>query len=232
VVAAVPGSEFADLRRVGSLLPAQDAALLAYARGMIAWHRRHRHCGVCGAATAPRHGGHVRVCTACGTETYPRTDPAVIMLVHRPAHDGEPARCLLARSARFRAGMYSTLAGFVEPGESLEDAVARETLEETGVRVGRVTYVGSQPWPFPSSIMLGFRAEAETTALAVDGEEIADARWFSVAELAAFGEWGDDDAAFRLPRRDSIARLLVDGWVADVTGAAPGEAATGSPPPS
>jgi NAD+ diphosphatase len=159
----------------------------------------------------------VRVCTACGTESYPRTDPAVIMLVHRPAAGGEPARCLLARSPRFKPGMFSTLAGFVEPGESLEDAVARETLEETGVRVGRVVYHGSQPWPFPASLMIGFRAEASTTELTIDGEEIADARWFTAEELASFGEWGDEDAALRLPRRDSIARLLVDAWVADVT---------------
>jgi NAD+ diphosphatase len=217
-VAAACGGEFEDLRRVGPLLAADDAALLAYARGMVGWHRRTRHCGGCGAATEPRQAGHVRVCAACGVEQYPRTDPAVIMLVHRAAADGEPARCLLARSPRFQPGMYSTLAGFVEPGESLEDAVARETLEETGVRVGRVTYVGSQPWPFPSSLMLGFRAEAETTALTIDGEEIADARWFTAAELATFGEWGDEGAALRLPRRDSIARLLVDGWIADVTG--------------
>ena len=217
-LAAAAGGEFVDLRRVGALLPADDAALLAYARGMVAWHRRHRHCGVCGGATESRQAGHVRVCTACGAETYPRTDPAVIMLVHRPAEGDEPARCLLARSPRFKAGMYSTLAGFVEPGESLEDAVARETLEETGVRVGRVTYRGSQPWPFPASLMIGFTAEAETTALTVDGEEIADARWFTAAELATFGDWSDDGAAFRLPRRDSIARLLVDGWVASVTG--------------
>ncbi|HEX5437041.1 MAG TPA: NAD(+) diphosphatase [Gemmatimonadaceae bacterium] len=211
------GAAFLDLRRVGALVGARDAALLAYARALMHWHRRHQYCGNCGAMTESRHGGHMRRCTnvSCGAEHFPRIDPAVIMLVeHRPA-SGVPRTCLLARHSRLPSRAFSTLAGFVEPGESLEDAVAREVWEETGVRVSEVTYQASQPWPFPSSLMVGFRALAETDALSVDHEELDEARWFTAAEVAGFGEWGDETARFQLPRRDSIARVLVDAWLAD-----------------
>jgi NAD+ diphosphatase len=215
--ALVDGAEFVELRRATPSLPLPDAALLAYARGILGWHRRHRHCGVCGTATASRHAGHMRQCTnpACGAETYPRTDPAVIMLVERHAA-GEPPTCLLAHHGRLAPGMFSTLAGFVEPGESLEEAVAREVLEETGVRVSSVRYVGSQPWPFPASLMIGFRAVAESTEVTIDPDELTEARWFTAAEVRAAGEWGDPGDGLKLPRRDSIARRLVDGWLADV----------------
>ena len=150
--------EFVDLRQVGALLFAREGSILAYARGMTYWHRRHRYCGVCGATTKVTRGGHVRRCTneSCKTEHFPRTDPAVIMLVHH----GD--KCLLGRSPHFPRGMHSTLAGFVEPGESFEDAVAREVYEEVKVRVKNVTYRSSQPWPFPASVMIGFHAEAES----------------------------------------------------------------------
>jgi NAD+ diphosphatase len=204
------GAELAELRRMSPLLATAEAALLAYARGMLQWHRRHRFCGVCGGPTTSRHGGHLRVCdgAACGADHFPRTDPAVIMLVTRPGGDG--GACLLGRQARWPAGMFSTLAGFVEPGESLEEAVAREVGEETGVRVDRIRYRGSQPWPFPSSLMLGFRAEAAADAeIALDDEELEDARWFTRGDLARFGERG-----LRLPRADSIARALIEEWIA------------------
>jgi NAD+ diphosphatase len=217
LAAAAAGSEVVELRRVASSLGAADAALLAYARGMLFWQRRHRHCGVCGAPTASRHAGHVRVCTnaACGAESYPRTDPAVIMLVERRVPN-EPPTCLLAHAGRFAPGTFSTLAGFVEPGESLEEAVAREVLEETGVRISSARYVASQPWPFPASLMIGFRALADTTDITVDDDELTDARWFTAADLRAAGEWGDEGAGVKLPRRDSIARRLIEGWLADV----------------
>lgn len=210
--------EFVDLRRVGPLLPANEAALLAYARGMLYWHQQHRYCGRCGHATASHHGGHVRQCSdaVCGHQSFPRTDPAVIMLVeHRPA-DGGPRKCLLGRRDIWPAGAYSTLAGFVEPGESLEQAVAREVFEEVGVHVNGVIYQASQPWPFPASIMLGFRAQATSTEITVDRDELAEARWFTAEELGAFGEWGDEGERLRLPRKDSIARYLVDSWSAEI----------------
>jgi NAD+ diphosphatase len=195
---------FTDLRQVAGLLPADDAAVLAHARGMLHWRARHRFCGVCGAPCEPRSGGNVVACTACETQHFPRTDPAVIMLVT----DG--ARALLGHSARFpNPTMYSTLAGFVEPGESLEEAVAREVLEETGIRVGHVAYHSSQPWPFPSSIMLGFYAKAETTDIIIDPKELSDARWFTREQI------GNPQAhGFSLPRTDSIARRLIEDWVA------------------
>ena len=210
--ALVAGAEatFLDLRMVGPRLAREQGGLLAYARGMLTWHRRHRFCGQCGAPTRSIEGGHVRVCSneACKMEQFPRTDPAVIMLVtHGDA-------CLLGSNARFPPGMYSTLAGFVEPGETLEAAVAREVFEEAGVVVRNVRYHSSQPWPFPTSLMLGFYAEAESAALAVNTKELRDARWFQRDWVIANArEFHESDAPFRLPRQDSIARRLIDDWL-------------------
>ena len=160
---------------------------------------------MCGAATVSDEGGHVRRCTNahCAQSHFPRTDPAVIMLVH----DGE--RCLLGRKPGWPGGMHSTLAGFVEPGESLEEAVAREVYEETKVTLDEVVYHSSQPWPFPASLMLGFHARARTTDIEVDHSELEDARWYEKSWLLSHKE--DDD--FRLPRRDSIARRLLEDWL-------------------
>src|ERR1700733_3305795 len=181
IMAAAGALEFTDLRRVGPLLPREEGSLLAYARGIAYWHERHRFCGLCGAATASAEGGHVRRCTnaQCAISHFPRTDPAVIMLVH----DGE--RCLLGRKPGWPGGMHSTLAGFVEPGESLEEAVAREVFEETSVRIDEAIYHSSQPWPFPASLMLGFHARATSTDLTIDPGELEDARWFERRWLLA-----------------------------------------------
>ena len=197
--------EFTDLRRVGPLMDRHESSLLAYARGMMWWHARHRFCGVCGSPAASVDAGHVRRCVdpACATSHFPRTDPAVIMLVT----DG--TRCLLGRQRVWPKGQHSTLAGFVEPGESLEDAVAREVFEETGIVVADVRYHSSQPWPFPASIMLGFTAEALSTTITVDPSELEDARWFERDYMLAH----PDDDEFRLPRRDSIARRLIEDWL-------------------
>lgn len=203
------GDQFIDLRVAGPLLSAGDASLCAYARGITYWHRHNRFCNECGHTTHSEQGGHVRRCSVCKHVIFPRTDPAVIMLVV----SGD--RCLLGRDPRWPPGTYSTLAGFVEPGESLEEAVAREVFEETGVRVHDIDYMASQPWPFPASIMLGFRAQASTTALQLDTDEVEDARWFSAEEIETFSEWGDENASFKVPRRDSIARFLIDTWVAE-----------------
>lgn len=202
-----PVATFLDLRSVGGLMDRQEGALLAYARGIMHWHARHRHCGVCGAPTRAEAAGHVRRCTdaACNAEHFPRTDPAVIMLVTH----GDQA--LLGRQRVWPPGMYSTLAGFVEPGESLEEAVAREVFEEAGVHVDDVRYHSSQPWPFPSSIMLGFHCRATSIELAVDPEELETAAWFSRAFLAQT----HDPDRFRLPRPDSIARRLIEDWLAE-----------------
>jgi NAD+ diphosphatase len=195
---------FTDLRAVAGLLPPGEASVLAHARGLMHWRTKHRFCGVCGAACEPRSAGHAMLCTGCGAQHFPRTDPAVIMLVVRDD------RALLGHSQRFpTTTMYSTLAGFVEPGESLEEAVRREVEEETTVKVGAVRYHSSQPWPFPSSIMLGFHAEGLTEDVRIDPEELRDARWFSRAELRSPGDHG-----FALPRPDSIARRLIEDWLA------------------
>jgi len=203
-----PRGEFRDLREVGPLLPREQGSLLAYARGLMHWHARHGFCGVCGSPTISDQGGHVRNCTneACGASHFPRTDPAVIMLVH----DGAD-HCLLGRQAIWPPGMNSTLAGFVEPGESLEEAVAREIFEEVGLTLdlAGIHYHSSQPWPFPSSIMLGFWAQCPQQELRLDLEEISEAAWYSRDELLASPE----DESFRLPRKDSIARSLVEDWL-------------------
>ena len=216
---AAESAEWTDLRQIGWLLEHQEAALLAYARGMVFWNRQHRFCGRCGHPTVSEQGGHVRRCSndSCGRVHFPRTDPAVIMLVEDRRNPENP-RCLLARNARFPFKMMSTLAGFVDPMESLEETVRREVWEESGIEVDQVTYQASQPWPFPSSIMLGFRARAVSFDIKVDGTEIEEAHWFTPQDLQTFGEWGDDDDNFSLPRRDSIARFLIDDWVREVTG--------------
>ena len=203
-------AEFIDLRQCGPTMDRGEAALMAYARGMMYWHRHHRYCGRCGSPTENRHGGHVRVCSNPGCEHphFPRTDPAVIMLVTRDGRGG-PA-CLLARQSAWPKGTYSTLAGFVEPGESLEEAVAREVYEEAGIRVTDVQYQNSQPWPFPASIMLGYRARATTTRIRFDTEELEDARWFTLDEVLRL-----EDVGLNMPRTDSIARWLVESWIAE-----------------
>jgi NAD+ diphosphatase len=201
--------EFVDLRQVGPLLFAQEGSLLAYARGMTYWHRRHRYCGVCGSPTSVTKAGHERTCVNedCGATHFPRTDPAVIMLVAHGDH------CLLGRGAHFPRGMHSTLAGFVEPGESFEDAVAREVYEEVRVRVTDVQYHSSQPWPFPASVMIGFRAVAESMNFEVNKEELESAQWYSRAELQA--DRLPQDGSFFLPRKDSIARRLIEDWLTE-----------------
>lgn len=198
---------FDDIRACGGLLAAPDAARLAYTRAMLYWHQRHRFCGVCGGATRSREGGHLRECTreACAAVHFPRTDPAIIVLV---THGN---RCLLGRQKSWRPGIYSTLAGFVEPGESLEEAVTREVYEETGVRVGTGTYHSSQPWPFPASLMIGFTAEAMTTAVTLEGSELEDARWFTRQDLLQ----RHDTGGVHLPRALSIARRLVVEWLGE-----------------
>ena len=202
---ALEGGTWADLRTAGPALPADDASILAHARGLMHWRSRNRFCASCGAPVRPIHAGNHTECTACGTHHFPRTDPAVIMLVH--AAD----RVLLGHSTRFPASnMYSTLAGFVEPGESLEEAVRREVKEESGVDVGEVRYHSSQPWPFPASLMLGFYAEARSEDITLADNELLDARWFTRAQVA------DPKAHdFALPRADSIARRLIEDWMAN-----------------
>jgi NAD+ diphosphatase len=203
------GTALEELRPLLTDLPAAEAAVLACARALLVWRARHQHCGVCGAPTTPRHAGHCLRCTSseCGNEFFPRLDPAVIVLVS----DGE--RALLGRQPSWPPGRYSALAGFVEPGESLEDAVTREVREETGVHTSAVSYFASQPWPFPSSLMLGFNASASSQEpVRLDGE-LEDARWFSAAELSA-------GAPRVLPPPYSIARRLIDSWYQRVTGTA------------
>ncbi len=199
--------EFADLRQVGPVMAREEGNLLAYARGINYWHQRHRYCGVCGAPTRSESAGHQRRCTdeTCNTVQFPRTDTACIMLVY---HED---KIILARAERFPPRMQSVLAGFLEPGESLEDCVAREVFEEVGVKLADITYEHSQPWPFPSSLMVGFRARALNTDLHPDTSEIVSAGWHSRDELKAI----TPDSDLQLPRADSIARQLIEDWLAE-----------------
>jgi len=206
--ATAGGERVLDVRAlVGTLSPA-EAALLGYARGILYWHRHQRFCGSCGSPTRIGHGGHLRTCRneACARLHFPRVEPAVIMLVENQG------TCLLARHKGSAPGSYSTLAGFVGVCESLEDAVRREVAEETGVPVGPVTYMASQGWPFPSGLMVGFRATALAQTVHVDGEEVIEARWFTRAELTEHAR-----TAGRLGRQDSIDRYLLRSWLDDIT---------------
>jgi len=197
------GTRAANLRDVGANLSDAEAGLFAHAAALEQWHARHLRCPLCGAATVVALAGHIRRCVDDGSEHYPRTDPAVIMLVT----DGDD-RCLLGRQPSWPAARMSTLAGYVEAGETLEHAVVREVFEEVGIRVGDVRYVASQPWPFPSSLMLAFTATATTTELTIDGDEIAEARWFSREELRT----AITGRSLRLPMSASVAFYLIDGW--------------------
>jgi NAD+ diphosphatase len=217
---------FAEVPRGGSVAPgnprvwlaratltASDLATYGGARSLVNWHARHRFCSTCGAVTLPAKGGWQRTCTseACRTEHFPRVDPVTIMLVQH----GDAL--LLGRQPRFPAGNYSALAGFVEPGETIEEAVAREVHEEAGLRVRDVRYIASQPWPFPSSLMIGCLAHADDLVLTIDTTELEDARWFSreeVAEAIAATERGEKGAAFNAPGRQAIAFHLMRWWLA------------------
>ena len=210
---------FDDLRIIGPTLLADDGALMAYARGLMYWHDSCQYCSRCGHSLNSIQGGHTKCCDnpECKYQTFPRTDPAVIMLVTTQATKDTPALCLLGRNAAWPTGVFSTLAGFVETGESLEQAVSREVFEEAGIKTENVRYIASQPWPFPRSIMLGFEASATSTDITIDPNELDDARWFSVDELKTFGTWGDKQYKLQLPRPDSIARFLIDRWIAENT---------------
>jgi len=205
-----------DLREAASLLPREEGALAAYAAAVLNGHRGHRFCSICSAPTRPTEGGTVRTCPACGAQHHPRIDPVVIMLVVDPGGD----RVLLGRQPHWPARRYSALAGFVGPGESLEEAVVREVEEEAGVRVGAPAYISSQPWPFPASLMLGFIVAWEAGAIGGRDEELADARWFArdaVAQAAArdpaWQEGAHDGGGLLLPPRSAIARRLIERWL-------------------
>ena len=199
-----PGVRPAALRQAGPLLGDRDAGLLTHAVALANWHARHTHCPRCGSPTVPAPAGHARHCPVDGSEHFPRIDPAVIMLV-----TDDEDRCLLARNRLWPPRRVSILAGFVEPGESAEQAVAREVREETGVAVSGIRYVGSQPWPMPQSLMLGFRAEAgQGQQIRVDNEEIAEARWLTREQLASEVAAGE----LLLPPPVSIAHQIIQAW--------------------
>jgi NAD+ diphosphatase len=200
-----PGATAVGLRDAAALLSQAEGGLVAQATGLVNWHRRHPRCSVCGEPTEVAEAGYVRRCPSCGAIHHPRTDPVVIMLVT----DGD--RALLGRQARWPPGRYSALAGFVEPGETLEEAVAREVREEAGVEVREPRYMSSQPWPFPSSLMLGFVAEYAGGEAATRDHELEDVRWFSRSELEAIRAGRID--GLHLPPPIAIARRLIDGWL-------------------
>ena len=197
--------EFRDMRAAAAILPPQDTAILGQAKALIDWHQRHGFCPNCGTATHFADGGYRRVCPQCGAEHFPRTDPVVIML----PIDGD--HCLVGHNQRFPEGLFSAFAGFVEPGETIEEAVRRELREEVDLRVGAITYHASQPWPFPSALMIGCYAQAQSRDIRIDGKEIAEARWLSRAEVRRrlAGEVND---GMKLPASIAIAHHLIRDW--------------------
>ena len=193
------GEAFLELRPFAGRLPEREAGLVAYARALSVWRANHRYCGRCGQPMRPARAGHQLECVACGNQSFPRIDPAIIVLVT------ESQRALLGRQPGWPPGRYSTIAGFVEPGEALEDAVSREVLEETGIEVVGSRYHSSQPWPFPSSLMLGFEASSPGGEPRADDSELEDVRWFTRAQVRS-GE-------ILLPPGESISRRLIEGWL-------------------
>ena len=207
VAGADAGESFAELRPLASELVAPEAALLGYARALNIWRANHRYCGRCGAPTVAVRAGHARLCLACDNETFPRIDPAIIVLVH----DGQ--RALLGRQASWPPNRYSTIAGFVEPGETLEEAVHREVSEETGIHTSTIDYHSSQPWPFPSSLMIACISEAESDELVVDTNELEEAIW--VTRDAVRAAFAGEPAPFLPPPHYAIAHTLLKAWLAE-----------------
>jgi NAD+ diphosphatase len=217
-----PPWQFDDARRAAMGLATRESGILAQARSQLDWHRRHQFCSVCGERTEQHKGGHVRRCPDCSAEHFPRTDPVAIMLIT------DADRCLLGQSAGrlARTGMYSALAGFIDQGESIEEAVRREVMEEAGIDVGEVRYHSSQPWPFPSSLMIGCHGRARTTDITIDAEEMTDVSWFEFDEVKAAmdrslspdgglaaGHPGATEIPLRLPGPMAIAHHLIKAWV-------------------
>ncbi len=200
------------LWKAAASLSAEEIAIYGTARALVSWHARHRFCAVCGTPTVLAKGGWQRNCTdgRCKSEHFPRTDPVTIMLVEHPNDSG--GNLLLGRQPRFPPRRFSALAGFVEPGETIEEAVAREVFEEAGVRVRDVSYVASQPWPFPSSLMIGCHAFADDPAITVDTTELEEALWFTRDEIAA-AMAGDESGRFIAPPRMAIANVLLKWWL-------------------
>ncbi len=204
----LPGDwRFAELRGVMAALPRADAELVATAKAILGWHRSHRFCSACGKESMVVQAGWQRLCPACRTQHFPRTDPVVIMLVTRGN------QTLIGRSPGWPEGMYSCLAGFMEPGETLEAAVRREVAEETSIRVGAVRYLACQPWPYPSSLMIGCHGEAEVGEITLDPAELEDAFWISREEMAVV--LAGTHPRIRQPRKGAIAQFLLSNWVAD-----------------
>ncbi|TYK66329.1 NAD(+) diphosphatase [Colwellia echini] len=212
--------QWQKLRGITPNLTAIDASILALAKGLVYWHTSHQFCGLCGNTSLAVEAGHARRCTDCRNMTFPRTDPAVIMLVEKMFDDGI-ARCLLGRQASWDKGVYSILAGFVDPGETFEQAVVREVVEETAVIAQNPQYIASQPWPFPASIMIGFTAEAISDVIDVSQDALENAQWFSREQLNSFGVKGDGlesgkDSAnkllYKMSSSDSISAYLINAW--------------------
>ena len=203
---------FEDARMAAMSLAAEETGIVAQARSQVDWHRRHQFCSVCGSRTEPGRGGHVRSCPDCSAEHFPRTDPVAIMLII----DG--GNCLLGQSAGrlARTGMYSALAGFIDQGESIEEAVRREVKEEAGIEVGPVSYHSSQPWPFPSSLMIGCHGRALSTEITIDTTEMSDVRWFDKDTVTRAMEQRGGE--LKLPGPIAIAHHLIKAWVNDEVG--------------
>lgn len=199
---------FMDMRSAAALLPEDDVAILGQAKALIDWHLRHGFCPRCGAPTVPVDGGYRRLCSGCGADHFPRTDPVVIML----ALSGED--CLVGRGRHFAPGMFSALAGFIEPGETIEEAVRREIFEEAGIRTGPVTYHATQPWPFPSSLMIGCFAEALDREIRIDERELVEARWLCRADARALLR-GELHPELRVPNPIAIAHHLLKAWAGE-----------------
>lgn len=205
-----PELHLTDLRSVAlkRLVPTAQVGALGESKALLDWHQRHRFCAQCGGPSEPGSAGWKRQCTACGAQHFPRTDPVVIMLVTRGDN------CLMARQARFAPGMYSCIAGFIEPGETFEDAVRRETWEEAGLRTGTVRYIASQPWPFPGSLMIGCLVEALNDDIVLDGEELEAGRWFSRAEALKMLD-GSHPEGFTAPQHLAIANTILRAWAVE-----------------